>query len=102
MFLATTSSTNSEEYKPPLPEKSRNSDYGNLPIDLQRASNNSSFGPPSVTSRPLPELPPDAHVNNSVYDFVEIRNPNLKMKSPPPVPPPKPSRQAKASAPQNA
>lgn len=98
VISVTTDSQTSEEdtVPPPLPLKNRDSDYGNLPDEVQYASlrSNKSYG----SNKPLPPVP---GVSNSHYETVEARNHEIffvndaKQARRPPTPPPKPLRNSK-------
>ncbi|XP_053682558.1 dedicator of cytokinesis protein 1 isoform X2 [Sabethes cyaneus] len=106
--IITNGSTTSEDdlVPPPLPMKTRDSDYSNLPLNdsvLHRRLAGASGH--YISCKPLPTVPNTAAsttvVINSSYDVVETRNNNVIVigaydeRKRPPTPPPKPSRNSK-------
>ncbi|XP_058812929.1 dedicator of cytokinesis protein 1 isoform X3 [Topomyia yanbarensis] len=111
--IITNGSTTSEEdlVPPPLPLKTRDSDYSNLPLN-DSALHRRMLGAAShyVSCKPLPPVPTAGGstatstttvVINSSYDVVETRNNHVIVigaydeRKRPPTPPPKPARNSK-------
>ncbi|XP_055631515.1 dedicator of cytokinesis protein 1 isoform X1 [Toxorhynchites rutilus septentrionalis] len=102
--IITNDSTTSEEdlVPPPLPLKTRDSDYSNLPLNesaLHRRLMGTADGSGHYAGcKPLPPVP---GVINSAYDVVETRNNSVILigacdeRKRPPTPPPKPARNSK-------
>ncbi|XP_055530471.1 dedicator of cytokinesis protein 1 isoform X1 [Wyeomyia smithii] len=106
--IITNGSTTSEEdlVPPPLPMKTRDSDYSNIPLnDSALHRRLTGVGSHYVSCKPLPAVPNAGETTtviiNSCYDMVETRNNNVIVigaydeRKRPPTPPPKPARNSK-------
>lgn len=106
--IITNDSTTSEEdlIPPPLPMKTRDSDYSNLPLNDSTLHRRLTAASHYVSCKPLPPIPTTIAINSS-YDVVEMRNNSVIMigsggaaiydeRKRPPTPPPKPARNSKA------
>lgn len=103
--IITNGSTTSEEdlVPPPLPMKTRDSDYGNVPLNESSLYRRTTSASHYVSCKPLPPVP--TGIVNSAYDVVETRNNSVIVISSggiiyderkrPPTPPPKPARNSK-------
>ncbi|XP_065074251.1 dedicator of cytokinesis protein 1 isoform X2 [Ochlerotatus camptorhynchus] len=102
--IITNDSTTSEEdlVPPPLPMKTRDSDYSNLPLNDSALHRRLTVASHYVSCKPLPPIPTTVAINSS-YDVVEMRNNSVIMigspiydeRKRPPTPPPKPARNSK-------
>ncbi|XP_062554815.1 dedicator of cytokinesis protein 1 isoform X2 [Armigeres subalbatus] len=108
--IITNGSTTSEEdlVPPPLPMKTRDCDYSNVPLNDSALHRRATTASHYVSCKPLPPVPSPHGSNvvvNSAYDVVETRNNSVIVISSgctiyderkrPPTPPPKPARNSK-------